>query len=106
MLKVGQKVFVKPFKGDLEDVKEYEIEKVGTKYFYLQGFMFVKFSIDEMEDASKNSSEFKVYLTRQEIEDELELDVLTRKLRGLFGYYPKFKFTLDQLRRIDTIVSE
>jgi hypothetical protein len=106
MLKVGQKVFVKPFKGGLENVKEYEVERIGSKYFYLKGCAIGKFSIDEMWDISKYSPEFKAYLSIQEIGDEIEKDILERNLRGLFGYYPKPKFTLDQLRRIYAIVSE
>ena len=84
-LKVCQIVYVKPvgnaarwLEGDiLEHIKESEVEKVGNKFFYLKEYQRYKFGLKYVNskiisNISECSISYEVYLSKQEIIDDLE----------------------------------
>lgn len=115
-LSVGQKVYLKPINnaaryGDKE-LKEQVIKKIGKKYFFVGSEesnnerFWTKFSIEELREVSNYSPDWELYFSKQEILDEQESDKLTSKIRNKFGSYGRLDLTLDQLRRIEEIISE
>lgn len=115
-LKIGQIVYLKPvgnnkryLSGSITNhIQESEIEKIGTKYFHLKDFYKTKFSIKEMINISSYSPEWKVYTDKQQILDEEEEIVLTNNIKKIIKDYnskPR-ELTLDQLRRINQIITE
>jgi hypothetical protein len=87
-----------------------EISKVGNKYFYFDDCRFrnTRFFVDNLqEDGRGYSSNFKVYLQKQDILDEDELRSLREKAYNFFGRTGGDRnLTLDQMRRIDEILKE
>lgn len=112
-ISVGQTICLKPvgnmtrhLNGNILDaIREVKVTKVGRKYFYTDRFNNKKFSLEEMRDVSEYSAEWKVYLSKQDIIDEIECDKLAYKIRCQIGSYGKTNLTLDQLRRINEIIS-
>lgn len=119
-LKVGQIVYVKPIgnaarwiKGDiLEHVREVEVEKIGNKFFYLKGYSRSKFGF-KYEDSnsctniSDYCADYEIYLSKQDIVDELEQTSLLNFLKDFFSWSGKSKYlTLEQLRKIKVVVDE
>jgi hypothetical protein len=113
-LKVGQMVYVKPVGNRargiddiMNHIKETEIVKIGTKYFYLKGFRDMKFSIDTMTDSLDYGycRSYVVYTNMQQIIDEKEYYKLLGDIRKLFVEYGKPNLTLQQLRDIKDIVN-
>lgn len=104
---VGQSIFYISTDGrhvskELEEVK---ITKVGKKYFETEKHYLGRFFIDTlMHDGGQYSSRYKVYLTRQDYEDEKETQKILRELRDYFGHYGNPKISLDNLRTILSIV--
>ena len=111
-LKVGQKVFVMRIGNAARGLKEPKITEeiisvVGNKYFKLEGFRRERFNIETMlNDGKGYISNYAVYLTMQEIQDENEYCDLQKKMMTYFDHYSSYKPTLDQLRRINSIVEE
>jgi hypothetical protein len=111
-MKVGQVVYVKRVgnaarRRDEKDlVTEETIEKVGNKYFYLKGYYRYKFSIEEKRDISEYSSNFIVYESMKEIEEETEYFTKVENIRKIFERYGRCSLSLDQIRRINNIIQE
>ena len=108
-IQVGQKVYLKPIGNKVrisQNIRESEIEKIGKKYFYLKGFNREKFSMEDMMNVSNYVSDWKVYLSIQEIEYEKEYNQLFENIRKTFDHWSGVNFTLDQLRRIKEIIDE
>lgn len=105
-IKSGQTVYVTgEFRASKEPV-EAKIEKVGNKYFTLEGYYRDKFFIDTLTQANESNYKKKVYLTLQEIFDKNETEQLESKLYSKFRVYSGFGLSLDQLRRIVSIINE
>lgn len=116
-MEVGQTVYLKPIenmaRGIKDDIINHVIEskifKIGRKYFYVDQWKDIKFNISNLMEVSDGCSDWKVYFSKQDIIDEQEHKVLIHKLRMVFDWgniAMKNKLTLDQLRRIDKIISE
>jgi hypothetical protein len=83
--------------------------KVGQTIFELEGWEWLgsRFLIKEMQhDGRGYSSQWSCYLSMKEIEDEDEAYKIGESLRGIFGHYGRIDLSLDQLRRIKSIVEE
>lgn len=111
-MEVGQKIYLKPVNNrerGIRDIREYikkvTVSKVGRKYFEVEE-MNMKFDLVEMRDVSQYVAEYEVYLSKQEILDELEFKELAFKVKTIFNGYSDPKLTLEQLRRIVDIISE
>jgi len=111
MIKVGQKVLVKRVGNAArhynasELVEEAVVESVGRKYFYLVGYHRCKFDIERRYDVSDFSTNFKVYDTQQEIDDEAEYKKKNEDIRKAFDWTSTAELTLDQIRAIHDILT-
>ena len=117
-LEVGQKVFLKPINNQaryikddiLNNIEEYEIKKVGRKYFEVwqeqREYNTLKFEIEDKSQGINYSRNWILYFSVQEIIDEIEADKLTSKIRDLIGQYGKINLSLNQLKRITDIIKE
>ena len=109
-LEVGQKVFIKPMGNAArysKEIKEGVVTKVARKYFWLDGFYKERFFIDSMvNDGHGYSSDYAVYLSAQEIEDEREAESLRKEIVKLFEWSSSARLTIDQMRRIIAITKE
>jgi len=111
-LKIGQVLYLKPInnasrRGDGE-IKETYITKIGKKYIIVHGH-YGRYFIDSLlQDAGQYSSNYQAYTTRQQIEEEREMQTLRDKLRKYFDgvWGESRKLTLQQLRKVDNIISE
>lgn len=116
-LQVGNKVYLKPIYNNaryiediLNHIKEYEIKKVGRKYFEVwkdnQEWTTLKFHIEDNRQATKYSPDWELYFSKQEIIDEIEHLKLANEIRDSLGKWGMTELSLDQLRRIKTIIDE
>lgn len=109
---VGQTVFVRPIgnasrwhTGDvLTHIKEAKIEKIGRKYFYLEGYRSEKFGIEEMRDISDYSSDFEIYISMQDIKDKIEATKLNWDIKQYFNSHGNSNLSLKQLRKIKEVI--
>lgn len=117
-LKVGNKCYLKaqgneerkhrgrPFE---EWIYEAEIVKVGRKYFTVSRNGYeTKYSIEDFSEVTNYCSDWAFYFSKQDIIDEMEIGRLESIIRDRFSRYGKnsSKLTLEQLRRINDIISE
>lgn len=104
---IGDNIEERAFKG--------EITKVGRKYISVKFFkpngvyLEEKFKIDD--DYKQvwicGGADYKLYLTKQDIFDEIEMDKLHSNIKSEFNSFNNNnKFTLDQLQRIIEIIKE
>jgi hypothetical protein len=115
-MQVGDKVFVAltgnrarnitSFEHFLERVREDEVVKIGSKYFYLGNCRENKFSIQTLKAIDNVCSNYRVYLSMQDIYDEHEFNELHNLIRKFFDVYNGLPLSLDQLRRIKAIIDE
>jgi hypothetical protein len=113
-IKQGQKVIVmkignsaRPYRNSpLEDrLSEEKISKVGNKYFYLEGYDNTKFCKERMINVSEYSSNFAVYLNKQEIIDEDELSTKISEIKKFFYDFSKpSSLSLSDVRRIHAVL--
>lgn len=101
-MQVGQKVWIECTDyGRKGEVRESEITKIGRKYVYVGD---MRFYIDTMqEDAGVYASNRRLWLSKQDYEDNRELDKNFWELkRRLDSYKPTI--TLDQSRAMLAIL--
>lgn len=105
-LTIGQKLYVvdKDFRGIKSEPQEATVTKVGNKYFELSEYHNTKFSLETTGNVSEYSSSLFCYTSLAEIEDEISATKLNDKLKKFFEW--RSNLSLDQLRRIDVIISE
>lgn len=110
-MKVGDIVFLKKVNNlargedNIEKlIIETKISKIGSKYFYIEGFEKTKFSFEEMRDVSEYCACYEVYLNKQDIYDEYEINDLKFKIRARFNYFGKKKENLEILRQISKLL--
>lgn len=107
-IKVGQIVYSE--KG--QEVLEWEVTKIGRKYFYVKNSWWEKkvdFEELRYEDKDYTQHNIQFYLTREEINLKNENNSLLRELSNQFSnsyYHTKKVLTLDQIRRIHKIINE
>jgi hypothetical protein len=112
-VQVGESVFLKAIGNNArrgrERVEEWKIKKIGRKYFdvWIEGreFSTIQFHIEDHKQ-KMDYPDWELYWSMQDIEDEKEKNQILVKLSTMFGSYGKPKLTLDQLRRIQEIISE
>ena len=80
-MKKGQIVFVKHSSRYGTTVTKCVVMSIGSKYFKLDEldnkelygiYSRIKFSVEDMCEVTKYSSEYRVYLTEKEIQDEFD----------------------------------
>ncbi|TVY10004.1 hypothetical protein FPZ49_10995 [Paenibacillus cremeus] len=112
-VQVGDKVYLKAVGNNARGRKEVYIRediisKVGRKYFEVgDGLRPLKFRIeDKQQKMGGYIADWQLYFSKQEILDEEEVSKLQWEIRKVFDTLGKIDLTLDQLRRIKTIISE
>lgn len=114
-MEVGDKVFLKAVGNNARGrkevlIEEYEIMKIGRKYFEVSNdsrYKSLKFNLEDNRQENRGYiADWDLYFSRQEILDEEEIEKLHWDIKTAFNGYGKSKFTLDQLRRINAIVDE
>lgn len=104
MLKVNQKIFLKPVMNAArrgEKVREVTITKVGRKYFYVDNCDKMRFFVNNLQqDGRGYSPNWIGYLTLQEIENDVEFDRLCALLRKKFTAFGKIDISLENIRKI------
>ena len=108
-LEVGQEIFLKPTGNAVRrnsEVREAKITKIGKKYFEVD-ILRTRFSIETLcQDNGEYSSDYKGYLSRQEIIDEAERNSLYRQICEFFRYgSTNVSLSTDQLRQISRIIT-
>ena len=110
-LTVGQEVFVQYTGFDHRGTKtitENKIATIGKKYFTLEGYVGyhnIRFHIDTLKHDSKNSSsEYQVWLSREEYEAEAARKALLYKLSSRGGW--RNHMAMEDLQIIDAIFSK
>lgn len=112
MIQVGQTVYVRRVgnaarhRTPEEIISEEIVERVGKKYFYLKGFDHEKFGIEEKRDISEYSSNFIVYESKKEIEEEEEYLTKLKMIREVFHQYGHCSLPLEVIRQIFDIIKE
>lgn len=87
-------------------IEEVIVTSVGSKFITVErGYNTIKFDM-EGNQVTQYCRDYRLYVSKQDIIDEIELDKLSSKIRRKFEGYGRCDFTLDQLRRIDAIINE
>ena len=99
-LKIGQILFA-------EDLSEYEITKIGNKYFECKDKWRSKFEIETLKnhDPIYSQHRFQLYTNKQDILDKKEHHLLIDKIRTFMKPYGYVDITLEQLREIAKIIN-
>lgn len=97
-LKVGDKLYD-------YSLKEYTVSNIGRQYAHLEGREGYKVDMKTMRIKKYNGEE-QLYADRQAVADEQEHGGLMSKMRKFFNWTSGNNPTLDQLRRINEIISE
>jgi len=109
---IDQKVYLKPInnaaKCATKLLEEYEVKSVGNKYFYVwqnkEDWTIKKFNIETLRQATECPSNYQLYFSKQEIQDEKETGILIKNIREKFSLYGKVNLSLEQLRQIWEII--
>lgn len=97
--------------GSVGEIVEATVKSVGSKYITtISGNWNTerKFEIDNefREYYTIGSSDYQLFLSKEQIEEDNEAILLEDHLRNIFKQYGKINLSLDQLRRIKVIVDE
>lgn len=108
-LEVGQTVWLEKHNNaaryDKEPI-ETKVTKIGRKWVCVDYNDRLRFDVESgWEDGRGYTPNFRLKISLQEILDDQDINKLNRKIRDVF-YMFKSDLSLDQLRRIDTIISE
>lgn len=99
-MKVGQVVYVKHDRYELEGK---EIEKIGRKYIYLKYDNGRKYDKDTLFQVTDRGIKGKIYLTREEYEEEVHK---ARMVQGLNRYSHWYKLSIGQLEEVYKIINK
>ena len=105
-MEVGQKVYLKNRNhGNINEITESQISKIGRKYFYVGPHSELKFNINTLaQESGQYSPNWVIYLSMQEILDEEEYSSTARHIEKIISSPYYNKITLDQLRQIKRII--
>lgn len=114
-IKVGQTVYVLPVnyrcsrdvynKSVKSQIQEVTVSKVGRVYFYLEKYCWLKFNLKTLQDMYPNT--YQVYLSKEDLLKDVERQDLSLKiLNDLSKLNQLKKMSLDQLKRIESIIEE
>ncbi len=107
-LSVGQTVWVKEISyrnNEKQEVSETIIVSVGKKYFELQETWRGRFYKDTLlHDGKGYSPRYRVYLDKQQYENEKEISELSDKIKKAIGQHGDIKLPLEKLRAIWDLV--
>lgn len=91
-------------------IEKRTVSKVGRVYFYTDDDNWNRnpYRVDTLRYEDKRYSQYdrQLYRTEQEIKDYLEYGNLKDEMRKAFTSFSMPNYTLDQLRRIKSIIDE
>jgi len=101
---VGQEVFVEGIGNRIKmGIVPSIVTKVGNIYFYVDNFPHERFLIFTlMQDSSGYSPYFRVWLSKQEVEEGKEAIILRKKIKIEIDH--ACKISIEQLRAISAIL--
>ena len=106
-MKVGQKVYIKPRANAARrssKIKVCHISKVGRKYFEVKEMPYKRFFISTMlHDGGAYVSEYKCYLSQEDIDDEQALKELSDEFYKMSSGEWK-SLGVTSLKRIKNII--
>ena len=91
---------------DTNEMRELTVVKVGNKFMEMSNGDKVTIETLLHEDHVYTQNQYRVYLTRQEIELVCEENRLREKVRRFFQYGAPRSLTLDKLRKISSVLDE
>lgn len=107
-MEVGQQIFLKTQNNRARytgsQITETTVTKVGRKYFWVEELPRTKFYKESMEEVTDYCVDYKAYIDKVAIEDELEKTALEQKIRTSIGNFGRTEITLEQLRKIDAVL--
>ncbi len=109
MITKGQKVWVVTYhhRNNVPSIEETLVKSVGRKYFTIEGDKYSKFHLDTMRIVTNYSPSTYVYTDIQVFLDKQEREKIGNEVRKIIGSYSiPAQITLDQLRRIKSILDE
>lgn len=86
--------------------REVVVTKVGRKYFEVSGEHCQFFIDDWTEKWQYGGADWKIWESKQSYEEYEELIMLNDKIKNYINGYREPKITLDQARRIKSILDE
>ena len=92
------------WRSSTKEIEELTVVSVGNKYMEMSNRDKVTIETLTHEDRDYTQHQYKVYLTRQEIEDVFEANDLKRVISEFFRY--SVKLSLEQLRSVKKIIDE
>lgn len=114
--KKGQKVYLKYIgdrrRGTIGSITETTVKSIGSKYITTtdgDSYAERKFDIanDFREFYTIGGTDYQLYLSKEQIEEENESKVIIKLIVSQFNDYSyKTKLSIDQLRRIKSIIDE
>lgn len=112
-MQVGDKVYLNPYGNKAgygnKEIREYEIKKIGRKYFEVwkdkSEISIIKFHLDNFRQVTNYTPDWRLYFSKQEILDEQEYNQLLEEVTEVFRHYGKPNLSLEQLRKIKDIIS-
>lgn len=97
-LKIGQVLFSR-------DLSEYEIIKIGNKYFECKNHRG-RFSKETLKFDSKYSNKPQLYVNKQDVLDEKEVSKLESEIRNKIKPYGSMGVSLINLRKISELLKQ
>lgn len=103
-MKEGQTVYLRPtemgnaYRRD-KSIKEATIKKVGSKYVFLDG-NYGKYDKETREEATNYSSDYIMYLDKQEAVDYIEHRDLSFKIRQKLMLLQTIPVDLEKIKKI------
>ncbi|HEY0657263.1 MAG TPA: hypothetical protein VGD05_02255 [Pyrinomonadaceae bacterium] len=112
-VKLGQTVFITGSGNNTVGLIETTVSKVGKKYFEVEQLKYrARFLVDTLEEEHSgrmlSGRNWKLYLSKQEYDDETERAEIGRRLRDWVNKsgIRHLTLNLEDLRTIDTIISK
>jgi len=108
-MEIGQTVYLRPvemgsaYRRD-KTVKESVIEKVGRKYVTVSSY-YGQFDIKTRMQKTMYSSDYKLYESKEELEEDLEGEDLANRIKKSIPDYGKWNLELKKLREIAAILN-
>ena len=107
-MKIGQTVYLRPnpmgnaFRRNQNPI-EAVVVKIGRKYVTLSNRL--EFVIETGRQKTQGSSDYTMYVSKQELDDVLEKEHLKSKIKNAIPKYGEWTISLDKLREIDKILT-
>lgn len=106
-VQAGQKVWIVDanYRGQKSEPKEVTVLSVGRKYFTIDDHFKTQFLIENGIEKSEGNYKSMAYESLNEILEEKEYGQLRDKMRGVFAGFGRLNLSLDQLRKINEIIT-